>query len=221
MAKLTYAPIVSDVRGRFGGTVFTSWQGVAAMRRFVPPSQPRTTQQVAHRNLFRNLTALYLRGANTRFRDSWARRAQGQPGIGRNFYMGTNLFQLAGKGDLEDMQPYYGLTILPDAATLTIQAGATQLVATWTAPAETPPAGFTLAGYVGYATPDIDPKTVASSYQQVFFDTATDTLTFTITGLATGTLYRVWVAPYYTVTNGEGINAEAIGTLRDATGTPT
>ena len=221
MAKVTYAPIVSDVRGRFGGMVFTQWQGVAAMRRFVPPSQPRTTGQVSHRNLFRALTGLYTRANNTRFQQSWARRAQGQPGIGRNFYLGDNVRLVGGESDTAKLEPYYGLTILPQAASLSVTPGTDQLVVAWTAPTGVAPSGYTLAGYVGYAMRDQDLHDASPEYEQHFISEDDSTLTDTITGLESGEDYRVWIAPYYTVSGGEGINAEAIGTLRNVTGTPT
>ena len=89
--KLTYAPIVERASGRFGGIVFSHWQGVELARRFIPPSQPRSTAQVQQRNLFRNLNRVWqiLNGAPIR-PWGWIKRARGVPGIPRNFFIGAN-----------------------------------------------------------------------------------------------------------------------------------
>lgn len=219
--KITYAPIVSEVSGRFGGMVFSRWQGVPLARRFVPPAQPRGPAQVSHRNVFRNMTALYQRISQTRILQSWQRRAQGQAGIPRNFFMGTQLAIPATDTDLANYKPFYSLDFLPAIASLTLTPASGSIAVTWTAPSDTPPTGYTLAAYLGYLLQDQDPHDLPFNYAQVAFTTDDSTLTETVTGLESGEPYRVFVAPVYTVANQQGIDAEAIGTVTNNTGTPT
>lgn len=60
MAKTT-APFFSlGARGQFASTmVASSWKGIPVMRRYVVPSNPKTTAQVAHRTLFTAAVALW------------------------------------------------------------------------------------------------------------------------------------------------------------------
>ena len=99
--KLQFSPLVTSVSGRFGGLVFSSWQGVPLARIFRRPAQPRTAAQVAHRNAFRNLLRFYGRipaielgstpPLNDVWKQSWANLASRQPGQARNFFIAEPL----------------------------------------------------------------------------------------------------------------------------------
>lgn len=100
MAKVEYAPLVSNVSGRMSGMVFSRWQGVQLVRRFSAPANPKSPSQVSQRNAFRNLTETYIRLPNTvrannvplprdLLQQAWRKYAGGRPGIGRNFFIGT------------------------------------------------------------------------------------------------------------------------------------
>lgn len=52
MAKVTYAPLVNSMSGRFGGVVFSGWKGIQLVRRHVNPANPKTDSQQAVRNIF-------------------------------------------------------------------------------------------------------------------------------------------------------------------------
>ena len=101
--KLTYAPIVERASGRFGGMVFSHWQGVELARRFIPPAQPRSLAQVEQRNLFRNLNRIWLELARQRVAPwGFRQRAAGVPGTARNFFIGANATRGARRAELRE-----------------------------------------------------------------------------------------------------------------------
>lgn len=219
--KLTLGPIVTDARGRFAGIVFSNWQGVATARRFVPPSQPRTVNQVNHRNLFRNLTQSYLRQANTIFRNSWARAATGRPGIGRNFFMKTAIENIGDDTDMEAFRAFYTNDELPSPTSVTVTPGDDELVVAWVDSTVNPPAGFTLAGTVVAGIDNDDPH--GQDYEDELFVSSVEsgTITLTLEGLQNATEYSVLVSHYYTVANETGIHAQSVSPSVHETGTTT
>jgi hypothetical protein len=50
MARVTFSPLVADVRGKTGGIVFSNWKGRAVVRTRVTPANPDTASQQRIRN---------------------------------------------------------------------------------------------------------------------------------------------------------------------------
>ncbi len=154
----TVAPLLSfDARGKIADTmVFANWRGVAYVRRFVIPGNPKTTGQVLTRDIFRNME-LRWKQAGPLLRAVWDRFAVGQKFVGRNAYMGKNLEVL--RGDLL-MTDYIGSPGakggLPPATLVLATVAANGIEATITAP--TPPTGWTLTSGIATALKDQTPE---------------------------------------------------------------
>ena len=103
--KITYSAIINNLSGRSGGVVFSRWQGVRVGRIFTPPTQPRTSNQVGHRNLFRWLNRMYKLVNNSWQLESWKRAAEGRPGIARNFFMASNLSAIGSGNRRQFLRP--------------------------------------------------------------------------------------------------------------------
>lgn len=150
--KVTYSPLVTSVSGRFGGMVFSTWQGVDLIRRFVRPAQPRTAAQVDHRDAFRNLLRLFgllpdvsfTSGTDTYadlWRATWRNFARGIAGQARNFFLGRFL---AGASPTLYGRNWFAGSVISVAPTMAIDVTTTgQLSVTVTAGGEAPP-GSTL-----------------------------------------------------------------------------
>lgn len=92
MAKVSYAPLVDNVSGRFGGLVFSQWRGVALIRRFVTPLNPNTTNQQLIRRLFRGANRWWSdMVAAPQLRSTWFTAATGQSYTDRNLFVGDNV----------------------------------------------------------------------------------------------------------------------------------
>ncbi len=151
--KITLAPIVSDVRGRFGGLVFSAWRGVRLARRFRAPSNPKTSDQMKVRRIFQNLTRLWT-VMNTVTRASWVAWAAGKDFTGRNALVGKNVAPL---NDETDCDLYVGTpgdaSTIPPVSTV-ITPGDTELSVAVTEPTE--PTGWTIANCTSYCFLDND-----------------------------------------------------------------
>lgn len=159
--KVELAPIVSDARGRFAGTVFSNWRGIPVVRQFTPPSQPRTDEQVDIRNLFRNSNILWREAgsiplSNGGIIESYNRQAYGQTPVGRNFFIGDFADALRGQTDMEEWYCTAPSGRVPRPASIAVTpSGTTAPVVVTSSPA---PSGFTLAGVGAYVLPDFNPE---------------------------------------------------------------
>jgi len=50
VARVTYSPLIADIRGKTADAVFSSWKGRAYVRMHVIPANPQTAAQTAVRN---------------------------------------------------------------------------------------------------------------------------------------------------------------------------
>lgn len=197
--KITLAPLVSDVRGRFQGSVFSSWKGIALVRRFQAPANPQSTTQVQVRNVFINLTRLYT-VMGTYWRAAWTTFAAGKAFIGRNALIARNVEPLKGDANWADVvaTPGDASTIPPASATFT--AGAGQITVAITEPAV--PTGWAIARAVAVAWRDTDPDTVqtfAALTPTEGMD-VTSPYSIVLSGLTAAQAYRcaaflAWTAP--------------------------
>lgn len=191
------APLVSRVRGRFGGQVFSAWREVALVRRFRKPSNPKTADQLKVRRIFSNLTRAWTR-QNTETRASWVSFALGKNFLGRNSFVAKNVPAL---NDQTDLLLFVGTP--GDASTLppvsiALTPGSGQIVAVVTPP--TAPTGWTITKVVAYCVKDADWSAAAiPDVEQTEAEAASSPWECTLTGLAT-VLYVVvgfvvWVEP--------------------------
>lgn len=155
--KVILAPIATRISGRFGGMVASNWKGIDLFRRFKPPAQPRTANQLEIRRIFINLHGLWAQQV-TYFRDSWEQWAKGKAFIGRNEFLKRNVDLLQGESTLEKFvwSPPDASTIPPVSATFT--AGASLITVAITPP--TPPTGWAITRAIAACLKDKDYGTV-------------------------------------------------------------
>lgn len=187
--------------GRFGGVVFSRWQGVSLIRKFTPPAQPRTPAQVAQRELFTNLNRSFpfLR-AHPRSYTPWQLRASGVPGIPRSLYLGRNSRNLTGETSLEAFDPIdWPAHDIGDQWTLT--AGGTtagQVTVTVTPTSPTVPQGVSVSNVILVIAKDDNWSQInAIADLQVAVPTGgggTTAVTHTFTGLTEGDGVRIFAA---------------------------
>ncbi|KKM03850.1 hypothetical protein LCGC14_1770320 [marine sediment metagenome] len=199
--KVTYGPIVSDARGRFGGVVASAWKGISIFRRFQAPSNPNTAAQVLVRRTFRNLNSSYVM-QSALVRDSWVTFATGRPYTGRNQYIGRNVPLLMDEADANNLlaTPGDASTLPPVTMALSV-AVAGEVTATLTMP--TVPTGWTLAGGVLAVTRDLGYASEIGNLAalQWFEDEdIADPYDPTVTGLTAALIYQCrgfirWTAP--------------------------
>lgn len=100
MSKVT-APLLSfGASGAIAKTqVYASWRGIAYVRRFVVPANPRSVGQTLTRDIFTGLE-LRWKQSGALVRETWDRFAVGQKFVGRNAYIGKNISILRPESDL-------------------------------------------------------------------------------------------------------------------------
>jgi len=197
--KVTLAPIVSTISGRFGGMVGTNWKGIYLFRRFQSPSNPNTTAQQNVRVLFRNLTITFTI-QTARLRAAWDSFATGKRFIARNSWIGRNVAIMNGDANLNDMVatpgdastlPPTNITVTPAAAQFTIDISTPAL-----------PTGWTITRIITVVWRDRDFRTLQPA-SAVGFDEEVDTTSpyqNVHTGLDAAALYQIaafieWLAP--------------------------
>lgn len=204
MVRLELGPIVSQARGRIGGQVFTAHRGQAVLRRFVPPSQPRTASQVAVRDLFRNGTAIwkFLRQfalSNGGIYASYAFHASGRKFDARNLFVGQFNRDLTGDANLADMSVTYPYPGIPQPTSVSVTGGTGTIAVAATSQAALP--GQTLRGLGCYVIETLDPDAYTTypelkggGQQLAQSSPAAGTINFS--GLASGSYYAYVFAQY-------------------------
>jgi hypothetical protein len=100
MAKVAFSAIVSDLRNKIGGNVFTKVRSGAMVRIKVSPTQPRTAAQQTVRSSFTAFSKAWDTITEVQ-RDGWRSLAAGLPQkdiFGNTYYLtGIQLFQLANR----------------------------------------------------------------------------------------------------------------------------
>ena len=186
--KITYSAIINNLSGRSGGVVFSRWQGVRVGRIFTPPTQPRTSNQVGHRNLFRWLNRMYKLVNNSWQLESWKRAAEGRPGIARNFFMASNLTAIGSETDDNSFVPFY-LQPTPASAwvggSATGQSGAISL--SWTTAPTPSTTGIERSRIVACVWGAAAPRQASPSAILKTADFSESAVTGSIDGLTAGT----------------------------------
>ena len=94
MARVTYSPLVSDVRGKAGPIVFSSWKGRPVVRELVTPANPNTNDQKAQRDIWRMVVA-WWHGMSLDMRAAMKILAAGEAVTGFNAFTKRNVRDLA------------------------------------------------------------------------------------------------------------------------------
>lgn len=155
MALLRGALLSFGARGQIGKTlVIGAWRGITYGREYVVPANPKSTGQVATRDVFAWLNAVWkVMPADAQA--PWEAYSKGQPFVGRNALISKNLPVLRGNADLT------GYIMSPGAAgglagTMSITPGAGSLVVDGTPPAPLP-SGWSVVGLRAACILDQDP----------------------------------------------------------------
>lgn len=195
--KLTYSALINDISGRSGGVVFTRWQGIRIGRVFTPPTQPRTSAQVGHRNLFRWLNRMYKLVSLDWQLESWKRAALGRPGIARNFFMANNLSAIGSETNDNSFVPFY-IQTEPSSAWVGAAAAGTQgtITFTWTTAPSPSGAGRALSQVVVCAWGAAAPRQTAPSAILSANSGTGSGGSVAITGLAAGTYSVIAIAAF-------------------------
>jgi len=213
MAKVTGPLLSVAAGGQIAKTqVYSSWRGVPYARRYVQPSNPRSTGQTATRSVF-SWSSNVWKIAGALFTAPWAAAAKGQPYTDRNLFIGQNTKKLRNQTSLADMifSPGAGGGLPPTALTITSSSGS--MVATTTNP--TAPADWTLAGMTAIAIKQENPGT-ATVYQSYAASATTPFTSATLTPLAAGT-YEVGAFLQWTKPDGSTAYSPDIKNVGSAT----
>ncbi|MBA7535227.1 hypothetical protein ES705_27480 [subsurface metagenome] len=195
--KITFAPIVSDARGRFGGLVLTAWRGVRVARRFRAPSNPKSTDQMLVRRIFQNATRAYAL-QNTVTRAAWVAFEAGKDFTARNAFIAKQVPALNDETDCDLMvgTPGDASTLVPTSATCT--PGDTEISVAVVPP--TPPTGWTVAACTSYCFLDSDWSSAPQDVTQVEATDEETPFTCLLQNLTNDVSYQVrsfitWLAP--------------------------
>jgi len=98
MPKVTFNPIISDMRNRMGNMVFSKWKGVNYVRVYTGTPDAKTEAQQKTRNAFSGLVNIW-KNLDSVIRESWNHHARGKNLTGYNAFIGENFKHM--KADLE------------------------------------------------------------------------------------------------------------------------
>ncbi len=104
MAKVTYSPIISDVRCRLGNMVFSKWKGTSYLKTYAKPGDPKSVGQVEVRNAFTRLTKNW-KEVNGILHRSWKAYVKGKNMTGYNAFIGANSARQRNGEPLELFKP--------------------------------------------------------------------------------------------------------------------
>lgn len=192
MAKVTGALLSLGASGSIAKTLVASkWKGRPYFRQHVIPANPQSTAQTLTRDIFRNLSSIWL-ALGTNQQAPWDRFADGQVLTGRNAYIGKNIQALRGEADLAKWLGSPGAKggLIADAVVLTPGSG--NITVAITAP--TPPTGWSIINAQAIMIEDGAPEDI-TNFTTIFGADAVSPYSIVLTGLAS-TTYSVaaWIA---------------------------
>lgn len=195
MAKLI-APLLSfGAGGQLARTaVYSSWKGIPYARRYVKPANPRTTEQMVTRLMFRSLNQMWLLMPGIG-KEPWNARAQGRPLTSVNAFIQSNIKGVdtaipptdwtgfIGSAGAKGGLPPASLGLTPGAGTITAAIGAPAI-----------PDGWTINAAQGIAFADQNPQADFQGTIQAQQDlSAAYSLVFTGLTPATDYVVSVWL----------------------------
>ncbi len=193
MAKVTGPLLSLGASGTIGQVqTYGKWRGIATVRRYVIPGNPKTTAQTLTRDIFTALGVRWKQGGPL-MRAPWNRFAVGNPFLGVNQYMGKNINLTRGDAD---MAAYIGSPGakggLPASTLVLTSVAALGIEAVITAPA--PPTGWTLTSAIATALKDQAPEAVAGDIVQEGEDLVAAPYQVDFTGLTAVTYFvQAWL----------------------------
>lgn len=208
MAKTT-APLLS-----FGASgalakamVFATWRGIAYVRRYVVPENPRTVAQTLTRDIFRTLSDMWKIMGSIAIAP-WQTFTISKPLTDRNAMMGKNIAALRGALNMANFIGSPGARggLAPNSIILT--AGIGTITIDFINPAA--PTGWTLVAAQAVAFPDQAPEAVLIGPVTEGEDTVSP-LNQVVLTLPTGVLHQVsawlrWLKPDGLTAYGASIN---------------
>lgn len=139
MARVTYSPLVSDVRGKAGDAVFASWKGRGYVRQRVIPSNPQTAAQTAVRDAMAEVVALWQQ-FNASIQEGYGNGADGLNISGYNDWCGRNRTSLQAQtglfGPRRNNKATGDRIEAPTDFAYSAEPGAAQSTWTWTDPGQ-------------------------------------------------------------------------------------
>lgn len=192
MPRLTGPLFSLTARNTLGQAVtYSVWRGIQYARQRVIPSNPQTTAQTNHRNIFITLNRMWLR-MPTFGRAPWTAAALGQPFTNRNRFLSANLDAMSGQVNMQQLIGSDGPGGAPPPLTaVSASGGAGQLTITLTQP--TLPTGWTQVSSDAIAVIDGNPTTPLTPTPQQQQDAVAPFTSVAFVGLATGTyVWSVW-----------------------------
>lgn len=209
MAKTT-APLLS-----FGASgalakamVFATWRGIAYVRRYVVPENPRTVAQTLTRDIFRTLSDMWKIMGSIAIAP-WQTFTISKPLTDRNAMMGKNIAALRGDANMNDFIGSPGARggLAPNSIVTT--AGVGTITIDFTNPAA--PTGWTLVAAQAVVFPGQAPEAPLVGPVTEGEDVATPFDQVVISGLAAG-LHQVsawlrWTKPDGLTAYGASINS--------------
>lgn len=165
MAKTTGPLLSFGASGTIGGVqTYSKWRGISYARQRVIPANPQTAAQTLTRDLFRNLSSMWL-NAPSALQTTYNAQATGQKYTGRNKFMGLNIGLLRGQTDMLAFVGSPGnLSAFPPSALAAVRdAVLDEIDVTFTLP--TVPTGWTITGstaiaFLAVADPALDVGTI-------------------------------------------------------------
>lgn len=211
MAKVTAPLLGFGAGGTIGKTqVYASWRGIPYARRWVIPSNPKSTAQTSTRSVFSWLNAVWKQ-APALFQAPWSTFATGAKFTNRNAFIAKNLAGLRAGTDLTTLLGSPGAKGGLSPTSITVTPGSGTLTVAFTNP--TAPTGWVIAAAVAAAIKNTDPHTTTNYAIVAGEDDATfDSVA--LTGLAAGA-YQVMAWLKWTKPDGSvayGVSLSAIGT---------
>jgi hypothetical protein len=160
MAKVT-APLLSFSAGGAiaKSQVYASWKGIPYVRRYVVPSNPRSSDQTKTRSIFTTLCKVW-KNLTADSVAPFVAFASGKPMTDRNAFLKFNVAALRAGTDWTDFVGSPGAGGGIPLASMSATGGSGTISTTVTAP--TPPTGWTLVKAVGVARKNDDPHTTTN-----------------------------------------------------------
>ncbi len=210
------APLLSfGASGSIANTLtYASWRGINYVREKVIPENPQSVEQTKTRSLFAWLSDVW-KISPALFQACWTESASGRKFTDRNNMIGQNVTSMRGDILLTNMVFCPGARGGLALDGLALAAGITLISVDFTLPAT--PEGWTLVAVVAAAIASQDPQTAKLFTMTAGEDIAVPPVTFDLTGLTTGVLYRVGAWTRWTKPDGR----TAYGPSLTATETPT
>ncbi len=208
MAKTT-APLLSfGASGAIADTmVYATWRGIAYVRRYVVPENPRTVGQVLTRDIFKTLSDMWKILGSIAIAP-WQTFTISKPLTDRNSFMGKNIEVLRGDAVMDDFIGSPGARGGLGPVSVAPVAGVGTITITFVNPAA--PTGWTLVSAQAVAFPDQAPEATLVGPVAEAEDAVTPFDTVVLTGLDT-VLHQVscwlkWTKPDGLTAYGPSIN---------------